>query len=174
MKRSSIIGAVEDVLLQGLALLSAIDAGAYQLVLPAPYQASVGQHYRHVLDHFMCLDIGLEIGRVDYDQRSRNREIETDIEYARGITAMLMHQFQHLSAESLLAPFEVVSSVGYRDAEAEVIASTVGRELAYSVGHAIHHFAIVRLLCAELDVTVPNELGIAPSTLKYRAEQAAS
>jgi len=169
-----IIAAVEDVLQQGLALLSGIAPTTYSLMLGTPYEASVGQHYRHVLDHFICLATGLDSGRVDYDQRSRNRDIENDVEYARGITTMLLHQFQNLSADDLEDSCEVVSSVGYRDAEAESIGSTVGREIAYSVGHAIHHFAIVRLLCAELDVSVPSEFGIAPSTLKYRATQAAS
>lgn len=167
--RPRMINAVEDVLQQALALLSAMDGATYSLKLGAPYDASIGQHYRHVLDHFICLVTGLESGRVDYDQRSRNRDIETDVEYARGITAMLLGQFQDLSEEVLNLPCDVVYSIGYRDSEAEVVASTVGREIAFSVGHAIHHFAIVRFLCAELAVTVPKEFGVAPSTLKHRA-----
>ena len=169
-----IVSAVEDVLQQGLALLAAMEATMYSLVLRSPYSASIGQHYRHVLDHFICLVTGLESGRVDYDERSRNRDIETDLVYARGITAMLLQQFQDLSLEVLDLPCEVVYSVGYRETEVDIIPSTIGREVAFSVGHAIHHFAIVRLLCAELGIAVPNEFGIAPSTLKHRSAQAAS
>ncbi len=168
-----LVNAVEDVLQQGLTLLSRMATQAYSLMLGAPYEASIGQHYRHVLDHFICLSIGLERGRVDYDQRSRNREIETDLLYARGITQMLIHQFQSLRAADLNAPCEVVYTVGYRDQEVEIIESTIAREIAFSVGHAIHHFAIVRLLCAELAVQVPSALGVAPSTLKHRAAQSA-
>ena len=169
-----IIAAVEDVLQQGLALLSGIAPTTYSLMLGTPYEASVGQHYRHVLDHFICLATGLDSGRVDYDQRSRNCHIENDVECARGITAMLLHQFQNLSADDLENSCEVVYSVGYRDAEADVIASTIGREIAFSVGHAIHHFAIVRLLCSELAGAVPTEFGVAPSTLKHRSARAES
>jgi len=86
---------------------------------------------------------------------------------------MLVQQFEALSDQDLQAPCDVVYSVSYSDSEPEVIASTVGREVAFSVGHAIHHFAIVRLLCAQLAVAVPSEFGIAPSTLKHRAAQAA-
>ena len=168
----SIIGAVDDVLQQGLTLLSTVDADTYRLFFREPYGASIGQHYRHVLDHFICLSIGMESGLVDYDQRSRNREIETDVDYARGITTMLLHQFQRMSAKQLAASCDVVYSVGYRETEFAIIPSTIGREIAFSVGHAIHHFAIVRLLCAELRITVPEEFGIAPSTLKHRAAQA--
>ncbi len=51
---SSLAKAAEDVLKQGLVLLSELDAETYALVAPKPYNASLGQHYRHVLDHFLC------------------------------------------------------------------------------------------------------------------------
>ncbi len=174
MKHSSIAGGIEDVLQQGLVLLSEVPDGMYGLMVEEPFAASIGQHYRHVIDHFVCLVAGMESGRVDYDQRSRSRELETDIEYARSMTAMLLHLFQRLSPETLVRECQVLYSVGYRDQRAEELPSTIGRELAFCVGHAIHHYAIVRLLCAQLEVEVPVEFGIAPSTLKYRAAQALS
>ena len=47
--------------------------------------------------------------------------------------------------------------------------SNIGRELAYCVGHAIHHYAIIQLISSHLGVEVPEEFGIAPSTLKSRS-----
>jgi len=43
----------------------------------------------------------------------------------------------------------------------------VAREAMFCVGHAIHHYAILKLLCAEAHVELPYEFGVAPSTLKH-------
>jgi len=67
----------------------------------------------------------------------------------------------------------VVNSVSYGSSEPSVIDTNVGRELAYCVGHAIHHYAIVRPICSQLGIDVPKEFGVAPSTLKYKSSMAA-
>jgi hypothetical protein len=54
-----------------------------------------------------------------------------------------------------------------------MIDSNIGRELAYCIGHAIHHYAIVRLICNEVGVEVPKDFGYAPSTLKHQSSLAA-
>jgi len=59
--------------------------------------------------------------------------------------------------------------VSYGSGKTPVMASNVGRELAYCAGHAIHHYAIIRLICSHLGIEVPKEFGIAPSTLQFRA-----
>lgn len=173
MKRSSIAGGIEDVLQQGLALLSEVPEGTYGLEVGRPFGASIGQHYRHVLDHFVCLAAGMETGRVDYDQRGRSRELETDLASARSLTGVLLHRFRELPAGTPERECSVAYSIGYRDKSPETFPSTFGRELAFCAGHAIHHYAIMRLLCTHLNVRVPEEFGIAPSTLKYRAAQVA-
>ena len=47
------------------------------------------------------------------------------------------------------------------------------KEVMFCVGHAIHHYAILKLLCAGVGVKLPYEFGIAPSTLKHLQTQAA-
>jgi hypothetical protein len=111
-------------------------------------------------------------GQVDYDERSRSQEVETRIETARAQTRLLINLLRALSPEACTESCVVRYSVGYASEAAERTLSTYARELAFCVGHAIHHYAIVRLLCAQNQVQVPIEFGIAPSTLKYRAAQA--
>ncbi|RIA88786.1 hypothetical protein C1645_773978 [Glomus cerebriforme] len=48
--------------------------------------------------------------------------------------------------------------------------STYGRELWFCCHHAIHHFALIRVICAEQNLVVPEDFGVAPSTLKRRDE----
>jgi len=170
VKQTGILGATQDVLEQGLALLDRLDPVVYALTAGDPFGASVGGHYRHVLDHFLCLAAGIESGTINFDHRGRDRQLETDKHYAEQITVTLLECFRALGPQELDRPCSVVYTVGY-DAEPTLIKTTVGRELAFCVSHAVHHFAIIRLLCAYLSVPVTAEFGVAPSTLRYRSEQ---
>jgi hypothetical protein len=53
------------------------------------------------------------------------------------------------------------------------VRSNLAREVMFCVGHAIHHYAILRILCAGVGVKLPYEFGIAPSTLKHRETEMA-
>ena len=170
----SLARATEDVLRQGLALLFELHGEGFAALAPEPYSASIGQHYRHVLDHFLCLESGMAGGEFDYDNRARNPRLETDLSYARATTERLIQVFRHYDLELLERPCIVRYSVGYGNTAPVRLPSVVARELAFCIGHAVHHYAIVRLLCDSVGVEVVREFGVAPSTLKHRAEQMAS
>ncbi len=169
----SLARATEDVLRQGLVLLLELNRESFAALAPEPYNASIGQHYRHVLDHFLCLESGVATGEIDYDNRERNRRLETDLDYARATTERLIQVFDRYDMELLSRPYIVRYSVGYGTPPVN-LPSVVARELAFCIGHAVHHYAIVRLLCDSVGVEVIPEFGVAPSTLKHRAEQMAS
>jgi len=173
MDRSALISAAEDVLGQGLALLNNIDADTFVRNEDGPWGSSIGAHYRHVLDHFVCLIEGLWDAQINYDQRSRNREIEGSVEVARAATFDLLEAIRAIPAEAFKQVREVVYSVGYGEKSVQAVRDVVAREVMFCVGHAIHHFAIVKLLCSLRAVALPYEFGIAPSTLKYQEAQAA-
>ena len=63
------------------------------------------------------------------------------------------------------------SKVNYEIDDAPLIASTVGREFMYAVAHAIHHYALIAVMCGLMKMPLPAGFGVAPSTLKYHAEQ---
>jgi len=174
MDRSSLILAAEEVLRQGLALLDSIDEDTYSRKEEGPWGSSIGAHYRHVLDHFLCLIEGLWDFQINYDRRSRDHDIETSIEVARSTTQDLFRALAAVSDEVLCRHCTVIYSVRYDDSTAQNVPSVVGRELMFCVGHAIHHYAIMKLLCSLRAVRLPHEFGIAPSTLKYQEAQAAS
>ena len=172
MNRTALLGSVEEVLTQALTLLDSVDQACYSEVAAPPHSASIGQHFRHVLDHFLCLAEGIPTGQIDYDRRSRARELETDLDAARNRTRELLGLFSRLNSSALGDRYTVLYSVGYSSDEAQEIDTTLAREVAFCVSHAIHHFAIIKLVCAHFSVHVPDVLGIAPSTLKYRAAMA--
>jgi hypothetical protein len=159
--------AVGDVLQQGCVLLDRVSDEVYARPLGADLSGSLGGHYRHVLDHFLCLIEGIRTGEVNYDQRRRNPQVERSVVAARLVTEGLMDHFRNISQDVLQRECIVTYSVGYGDSAAEGVTSNVAREVMFCVGHAIHHYAILKLLCAGVGVELPFEFGVAPSTLKH-------
>jgi hypothetical protein len=166
MKRS-LNTAVRDVLQQGCLFLDRIADDTYARPLPGEFAGSLGAHYRHVLDHFLCLSEGLRTGQVNYDQRRRNPQLENSVPCARLATEGLIHDLGELSGDTLQRECAVTYSVAYGASEDEAVRSNVAREVMFCVGHAIHHYAILKLLCAGVGLKLPYEFGIAPSTLKH-------
>jgi len=173
METPELVGAAQDVLLQGLGLLFELGDHTFSRVAGAPYNASIGQHYRHVLEHFHSLIKGQRSGEIDYDARERNVRIETEVTYASIATCDVLRALKRYTTETLVRECKVVNSVGYSAGVPSRFDSYVSRELAYCVGHAIHHYAIIRLICHEIGITVPPEFGVAPSTLRHLSSVAA-
>jgi hypothetical protein len=169
---TELIRATEDVLSQGLTLLFELEDATYSKTAGAPFHASIGGHYRHVLEHFESLIKGLRAGEINYDARARNLRLQSEVTYASIVTCDVLRALKRYSAETLSRNCKVINSVGYGASQPISMDSNIGRELAYCIGHAIHHYAIIRLVCHELDVRVPAEFGMAPSTLKHRAAAA--
>ena len=163
----SLNSAVRDVLRQGSVFLAGIGDETYARPLQREFAASLGAHYRHVLDHFLCLAEGLRTGQVNYDQRRRNPQLENSVARARLVTEGLIDELGELSRETLQRECTVTYSVAYGESEDEAVCSNLAREVMFCVGHAIHHYAILKLLCAGIGVKLPYEFGIAPSTLKH-------
>jgi len=162
-----LIVAAQDVLLQGLGLLFELGGRTYSHVARTPFNASVGQHYRHVLEHFQSLIRGLRAAEINYDARERNQRLQSDVTYASIATCDVLRALKKCTNESLTRDCKVINSVGYSASQPSCLDSNVSRELAYCIGHAVHHFAIIRLICHEIDITVPAEFGVAPSTLRH-------
>jgi hypothetical protein len=167
-----LIRATEDVLSQGLKLLFELEDSTYSRTADAPFHASIGGHYRHVLEHFESLVKGLRAREINYDARERNLRMQSEVTYASVATCDMLRALRRCSVETLSRNCKVTNSVAYGSSQPVSMDSNIGRELAYCIGHAIHHYAIIRLLCHALDVSVPAEFGVAPSTLKHRAAAA--
>jgi hypothetical protein len=173
MNTRSLISACQEVLGQGRDLLATVSNDEYVRKEQGPYGASIGAHYRHVLDHFLCLLDGLASGEVDYDRRQRSPELESSVDAALRTTSNLIATFEGLPASIVREECTAKYSVGYGGDDPTAVPSNVAREIMFCVGHAIHHYAILRMLCAEMSIQLPCEFGVAPSTLKHRETEAA-
>lgn len=177
MMTASLNTAVKDVLQQGCIFLDRVGDETYARPLEGAADetpaAALGAHYRHVLDHFFCLAEGIRTGQVNYDERRRNPQLESSVTCARLVTEGLIDEFEVISREILQRECAVTYSVAYGATEAEAVRSNLAREVMFCVGHAIHHYAILRILCAGVGVKLPYEFGVAPSTLKHLETESA-
>jgi hypothetical protein len=127
--------------------------------------SSVGAHIRHIIERFNCFFDGYQIKQINYDNRKRDRHLETNLASARSVLsgfAQLLSQVRNTE----IAALSVTESVDTNQAPV-LVESTVKRELMGLVSHTTHHLAIIVLLVNEQGGHLPSELGKAASTLIY-------
>jgi hypothetical protein len=66
----------------------------------------------------------------------------------------------------------VTCKTSYSTSGSQSAASTVAREIMYAVAHAVHHYALIGVMGALMEVRMPSGFGVAPSTLKHKQEAA--
>jgi hypothetical protein len=167
-----VVTAVTELLGQGEELLLHLDPEAYRQPVAIAFNASIGSHYRHFLDHFSSLLRGLEAGVIDYDARDRDPRLEQSPQLAQELTRALRHRFGRLTADQLAQPVRARCQIGYGGGS-PMTGSTLGRELVYAAAHGIHHFALIAVIGRFLNARLPANFGIAPSTLSHRQALAA-
>ena len=89
-----------------------------------------------------------------------------------GLLENELPSFKSGDNEWLTRAVSVRTKVSYEDDVAPAMPSTIGRELMYAVAHAIHHYALIGVMCGLMGVPVPAGFGVAPSTLKHQTDEA--
>lgn len=128
--------------------------------------ASIGQHVRHVVEMFVCLQDGYASGIVNYEKRKRDITIETSkeitIDVINKINSALLNENKSLVLE---AGFDENSY------ELNNIPTNYFREIAYNLEHSIHHMALIKIGIKQVtDIQLPEGYGVASSTIKHRKE----
>ena len=167
-----LIHSVIDALLQGEILLNEISDEAFTRKVSVAFDASIGGHYRHCLDHFRNLLQSATGHDLNYDNRERGTLIEKDRFAALNATRELREGFERLDPLVLLRPLTVTCKTSYATEGSQISPSTFGREIMYSVAHAVHHYALIGVMCGIMGLKLPPGFGVAPSTLKHHAEGA--
>ncbi len=150
-------------------LLQRLPLYAYTRPIALFHGSTIGQHFRHILEFYTCLLEGCPAGYIDYSRRQRNDAISENPQTALTVLTAISAEVMRLHSAQII---EVVSEFSDNSTEKPVYASSVGRELQYAFDHAVHHLAIIRMgleTCFP-EIPVDADLGVAPSTLRHRAE----
>lgn len=167
-----IMGAAIAILAQGEELLRALSVENYTRRVPMAFNARIGGHYRHCLDHFTSLLRALDADEVDYDHRERDVRIESQPDFALTLTLKMRAQLERLPLGALDTSVRARCEVSYAHGHSPVTRSTFGREMVYAIAHAIHHYALISVMARLMDAKLPERFGVAPSTVAHNAKQA--
>ncbi len=128
------------------------------------FNATIGQHTRHLIELFIELEKGYESGVVNYEKRKRDYRIETDKEAAIDLLRTIYLQLSKPDKNLVLdANYDEHLNACMH------ISTNYYRELLYNLEHTVHHMALIRVGINEVSsVDVPEEYGVASSTIKYR------
>ncbi len=129
------------------------------------FNATVGQHVRHVIELYICLFTGYEAGVINYEKRKRDIRIETDKDFAVELMTMIINSLDKDNKELLL---EVSCDDSFPPVS---VPTNYYREIIYNLEHTVHHMALIRVGISEVSkISLPEGFGVASSTLKYRKE----
>lgn len=155
------------ILFQLVELVKKIDPTDFSKPSTALSNSTVGQHLRHTLEFFFCLEKGFEKGIINYDKRAHDKQIETD-KYA-AIDAL--HRMVDFVSKIPLNK-SLMLEVGYDTSSEDIVTIETNstRELVYNIEHAVHHMAIMKIGVREVApyITLPFDFGVAASTIRYK------
>ena len=158
--------AVNNVFVQLAGTLEQLTQQEYVQPCETLFNNTIGQHVRHIIELFQCLENGYEAGMVNYEKRRRDLLIETDKQFA---TSLLQEIFTNLSRSNK----ELILEAIYDEHATEpiTISTNYYREIAYNLEHTIHHMALIRVGVNEVSsIELPEDFGVASSTVKYRKQ----
>ncbi len=158
--------AIQHVFVQLTASLELLSDSQYVHASKILSHATIGQHVRHIIEMFICLEDGYTAGVINYENRKRDILIETQKEVA---DTHLRKICEGLNKENK----SLVLQAAYNEDTDELIDFDTNyyREIAYNLEHTIHHMALIKVGIREVsDMEIPDGFGVASSTIKFRKE----
>ena len=158
-----LIPSIKNSLNELIDLLNQLQNSEYSNPCAELSNASIGEHTRHIIEMFQCLENHYDFGVVNYDKRERNTLIQTDTDFA--IQTILEVQ-NNIEKENKKIDLQQII-----DGEEIRIESNYFRELLYNLEHCIHHQALIKvaiLQCPTVDIDA--DFGVARSTIEYRKQ----
>jgi hypothetical protein len=144
-------------------LLNQLSNANYSNPCPELSQASIGEHTRHIVEMFQCLENQYDSGIVNYDKRARNILLQTDTDFA--LNQILNIQNNLEKENKSLTLLQII------DKEEIRIESNYFRELLYNLEHCIHHQALIKVAVLQFEnITIDHNFGVARSTIEYRKQ----
>lgn len=123
--------------------------------------ATIGEHTRHIIEMFQCLQSQYDSGIVNYDKRARNKDIQTKTDFA-------IEEIKAIKV-GLDKPNKTIELQQIIDGESINITSNYFRELLYNLEHCVHHQALIKVALPRCDhVQIDQNFGVARATIEYR------
>jgi len=155
-----------QILNQVKALIVQLKDDDYSRQLALLSSNTIARHVRHVLEMYDEMFSGIASGLIDYDARKRNLLIEHNREYTLQYITEMAEKLGDIDTDKPLGLCVCYDT----NATKMMVNTSINRELAYNIEHAIHHMAIIQISVKHSFsyITLPHGFGVAFSTLAYQ------
>lgn len=144
-------------------LLNQLPDQDYSKSCPALSNATIGEHTRHILEMFQCLEQSYDSGILNYDSRQRNKQIQTETEFAKKCIIQIKKELK--SENKIIYLEQFIDGLSMR------IQSNYYRELLYNLEHCVHHQALIKVAVLQFEnIIIDENFGVARSTIAYRKQ----
>ncbi len=144
-------------------LLSILSDAEFTEKHPELSQATIGEHTRHSIELFQCLVSQYETGIINYDKRNRDESIQNSCKTAINAIQELL--------KNVNKPNKLLTLQQGIEQPTLSIETNYFRELLYNWEHTIHHQALIKVAMLKLKhIEIPENFGVAKSTLEYRLQ----
>lgn len=158
-----LLKSIRDSLDELTSLLDQLSDEDYSKSCESLSNATIGEHTRHILEMFQCLQNGYDSGVLNYDNRQRNKRIQTETEFAKQCISEIKTGLQ---TENKIMFLEQ-----YIDGLTMRIQSNYYRELLYNLEHCVHHQALIKVAVLQFEnISIDDNFGVARSTIEYRKQ----
>ncbi len=156
-----LIKAIHHNLNELAALLRQLSNEHYSQPFAILSHATIGEHTRHIIEMFQCLQESRNSGSINYDNRRRDTLLESDPNAAIVAIADIVQKLEQQNRSVLIE--QLVDDLNIE------IPSNYYRELLYNHEHCIHHQALIKVAVLQLEhIRVSPDFGVARSTIQYR------
>ena len=158
---------ISNLLLQLEGVLTELSDEQFCAPVPLLSQSTIGQHTRHIIEFYIELNKGYSIGLINYDDRKRDHSLQT----CRNIALRNLREISDtISKENI--PLKIMVDYTNDDGSRQQLSTNYFRELMYNLEHTVHHMALIRVgIQTNAQVAIPEDFGVAASTLKFRQQQ---
>lgn len=126
------------------------------------FGSSIGQHIRHILEMYEVLLSGYSSGKFSFENRKRSQTLEESVKE-------MLSTIEDISAEINKKDKELICILHDHANNEQQLKTTYFRELLYCFEHGIHHQALIKVALKEFEwENIPENFGVAPSTVKFR------
>lgn len=145
------------------AILNQLNGEQYVQPLEIYNNSTIGQHFRHLIEFYLCLKKSVQTEKLNYDARKRDLKIETDLDFAKAKVIEIIAFINEVTPNLKL---DMVVNYGMDESDCTSLSTNLTREIAFCLDHTVHHLAIIKIGLKEMGVQLNDKLGIAPSTLR--------
>ncbi|KMQ66504.1 hypothetical protein ACM46_02935 [Chryseobacterium angstadtii] len=156
------INSIEENLKELCRILGPVSPELYTRKSQYLFGSSIGQHIRHILEMYEVLLAGYSSGKFSFDHRKRRLILEESVEE-------MLSTINRISSEIRKEDRELICVLNDNENNEQQLRTTYFRELLYCFEHGIHHQALIKVALKEFKwQDIPENFGVAPSTIKFR------